>query len=68
MARFFAALLAAVAMFQVGSAVPFPFANGTVPAAPAAPTATGISNTTVPVSSEVLKRRLREFPIALARP
>ncbi|KAI0846879.1 hypothetical protein F5Y00DRAFT_264094 [Daldinia vernicosa] len=45
MARFFAALLAAAAMLQVGSAAPFPFTNGTSPAAPAPP-ASGI-NTTV---------------------
>ncbi|KAI1386620.1 uncharacterized protein F4822DRAFT_431490 [Hypoxylon trugodes] len=66
MARFFAALLAAVAMFQVGSAAPYSFPNGTAPAAPAAPTSTGIVNNTI--ANEVLKRRLRDFPIALARP
>ncbi|CAJ2514015.1 Uu.00g021340.m01.CDS01 [Anthostomella pinea] len=39
MARFFAALLALAAMLQVGVAVPFPIANGTVPEAPS-PTST----------------------------
>ncbi|KAI1775125.1 hypothetical protein F4818DRAFT_441948 [Hypoxylon cercidicola] len=64
MARFFAALLAAAAMLQVGSAAPYPFTNGTAMAAPV--TAKAV-NTTI-VSAEVLKRRLRDFPIALARP
>ncbi|KAI2607452.1 uncharacterized protein GGS25DRAFT_522973 [Hypoxylon fragiforme] len=61
MANFFAALLAAAAMLQVGSAVPFPFTNGT---APAIHGVRGITNTTA-VSPQVLKRRLRDFPIAL---
>ncbi|KAI0387942.1 hypothetical protein F5Y04DRAFT_274798 [Hypomontagnella monticulosa] len=65
MARFFAALLAAVAMLSVGSAAPFPFTNGTSPAAPGA-NSTAITST--PVAPEVLKRRLRDFPIALVRP
>ncbi|KAI0161070.1 hypothetical protein GGR52DRAFT_576478 [Hypoxylon sp. FL1284] len=59
MARFFAAILAAAAMFQVGSAAPYPFTNSTGVAAPATPHL----NTTV--SPEVLKRQLRNFPIAL---
>ncbi|OTA94347.1 hypothetical protein M434DRAFT_30132 [Hypoxylon sp. CO27-5] len=66
MARFFAALLTAVAMLQVGSAAPYPYTNGTVPAAPAAPTASASVNSMV--ASEVLRRRLRDFPIALHRP
>ncbi|KAI0830994.1 hypothetical protein F5Y06DRAFT_301743 [Hypoxylon sp. FL0890] len=66
MARFFAALLAAVAMLQVGSAAPYPYPNGTVPAVPAAPTASGSVNSTA--TNEVLRRRLRDFPIALHRP
>ncbi|KAI0111509.1 hypothetical protein F4814DRAFT_450188 [Daldinia grandis] len=65
MARFFAALLAAAAMLQVGSAAPFPYTNGTSLAS-AAPPASGSVNSTV--SHEVLKRRLREYPIALVRP
>ncbi|KAI2470993.1 hypothetical protein F4781DRAFT_429789 [Annulohypoxylon bovei var. microspora] len=65
MARFFAALLAAVAMFQVGSAAPYAFTNGTVPAAPPVPASL---NSTATIANEVLKRRLRDFPIALHRP
>ncbi|KAI0899939.1 hypothetical protein F4806DRAFT_492934 [Annulohypoxylon nitens] len=68
MARFFTTLLAAVAMFQVGSAAPYSFPNGTVPAAPPVPTASGAPNGTAVIASEVLKRRLRDFPIALHRP
>ncbi|KAI0889170.1 uncharacterized protein GGS22DRAFT_184747 [Annulohypoxylon maeteangense] len=68
MARFFAALLAAAAMFQVGSAAPYSFPNGTVPAAPPVPTASGSPNGTAIIANEVLKRRLRDFPIALHRP
>ncbi|KAI0593460.1 hypothetical protein F4775DRAFT_597196 [Biscogniauxia sp. FL1348] len=34
MARFFAALLAAAAMFSVGSAAPYTFPNGTAPGVP----------------------------------
>ncbi|KAI4866839.1 hypothetical protein F4820DRAFT_446713 [Hypoxylon rubiginosum] len=34
MARFFTAILAAAAMFQAGSAAPYPFTNGTAIAAP----------------------------------
>ncbi|XXG98299.1 hypothetical protein Hte_004622 [Hypoxylon texense] len=64
MARFFTAILAAAAMFQAGSAAPYPYTNGTAIAAPV--TAKSV-NTTV-VAAEVLKRRLRDFPIALARP
>lgn len=69
MARFFTALLAAVAMLSGVSAVPFPFTNGTAPAAPAAPTASASPNVTAAqVAREVVARRLRDFPIALARP
>ncbi|KAI2783563.1 hypothetical protein F4815DRAFT_442432 [Daldinia loculata] len=64
MARFFAALLAAAAMLQVGSAAPFPYTNGTS-LAPRASFASGAVNSTV--SHELLKRRLREYPIALVR-
>ncbi|KAI6081205.1 hypothetical protein F4821DRAFT_249876 [Hypoxylon rubiginosum] len=60
MARFFAAILAVAAMCQVGLAAPYPFTNGT------AVGATPAVNTTV--TPEVLKRQLRDFPIALARP
>ncbi|KAI1416858.1 hypothetical protein F5Y13DRAFT_153216 [Hypoxylon sp. FL1857] len=66
MARFFAALLAAVAMLQVGSAAPYPYTNGTAPAAPRSAPVQGVVNGTV--ANEVLKRRLRDFPIALHRP
>ncbi|KAI1103930.1 hypothetical protein F4804DRAFT_210024 [Jackrogersella minutella] len=66
MARFFAALLAAVAMLQVGSAAPWAFPNGTVPSIPATPTSSAPVNSTL--SHEVSKRRLRDFPIALHRP
>ncbi|KAI1457958.1 hypothetical protein F4805DRAFT_457145 [Annulohypoxylon moriforme] len=68
MARFFAVLLAAAAAFQVGSAAPYSFPNGTVPAAPPVPTASGSPNGTAVIANEVLKRRLRDFPIALHRP
>ncbi|KAI8964426.1 hypothetical protein F5Y11DRAFT_345572 [Daldinia sp. FL1419] len=62
MARFFTALLAAAAMLQVGSAAPYPYTNGT---APAPRSLSGAVNSTA--SPEVLKRRLREYPIALGR-
>ncbi|KAI1211098.1 uncharacterized protein F4807DRAFT_459329 [Annulohypoxylon truncatum] len=67
MARFFAALLAAAAVFQVGSAAPYSFPNGTAPAAPVSLTSRAI-NSTAPIPEEILKRRLRDFPIALHRP
>ncbi|KAI1379482.1 hypothetical protein F4677DRAFT_442460 [Hypoxylon crocopeplum] len=66
MARFFAALLAAAAMLQVGSAAPYPYTNGTAPAAPVIRSESGFVNSTV--ANQILKRRLRDFPIALARP
>ncbi|KAI1481927.1 hypothetical protein F4774DRAFT_372583 [Daldinia eschscholtzii] len=65
MARFFAALLAAAAMLQVGSAAPYPYTNGSAPAAPAQSVPRAVNST---VAHEVLKRRLREYPIALVRP
>ncbi|KAL7627769.1 hypothetical protein AAE478_001964 [Parahypoxylon ruwenzoriense] len=66
MAHFFVALLAAIAMLQVGSAAPYPYTNGTATAAPPAPTSTGTVSSMV--AHEALKRRLRDFPIALVRP
>ncbi|KAK6957550.1 hypothetical protein Daesc_000337 [Daldinia eschscholtzii] len=63
MARFFAALLAAAAMLQVGSAAPYPYTNGSAPAAPAQSVPRAVNST---VAHEVLKRRLREYPIALS--
>ncbi|KAI5920614.1 hypothetical protein F4810DRAFT_681907 [Camillea tinctor] len=74
MARFFAALLAAAAMFSVGSAAPYTFPNGTTPGVPT-PTTTAtpgqinvrsLWNTTT--TFEKPKRGLRNFPVALQRP
>ncbi|KAI0010931.1 hypothetical protein F4779DRAFT_260598 [Xylariaceae sp. FL0662B] len=56
MARFFAALLAAAAMLQLGSAAPYPYTNGTAPLAPSSSTATSIKVVNSTVEHEVLKR------------
>ncbi|KAH9908561.1 hypothetical protein F4778DRAFT_776851 [Xylariomycetidae sp. FL2044] len=53
MARFFAAILAVVAMFQLAAAVPYyPLANGTVPEVAPTPTASAASFLKAPVTED----------------
>jgi len=66
MANFFAALLAAAAVFQVGTAAPYyPPSNGTTHVN----VARNLNTTFLPITKpQFQKREIRTFPIALQRP